>query len=526
MESSQVLHGDCIEVLKQFPDNHFTACVTDPPYGLSAQPDMAEVLTHWLTGDDYSHRGSGFMQAAWDSFVPGPATWREVYRVLKPGATLLCFAGQRTQDLMGVSLRLAGFEVTDTIMWVFGVGFPKSHNVSRAIDKAAIVNCPDCVGAIGYYQMEKRLWRKAMLWLMVQKPAMRLRKYLKRRKIDSCGRCKGSGKVKGAEREVMGQGQWSGRQPNKRDNHNSLYGDYAASNHVATQITAPATPEAALFAGWASALKPAYEPILVCRKSNDGSFAQNALRRGVSGLNIDGCRVEVSKDDSSHRKPQDKYYCNDSIFGVGGGQNQKNGNLNPQGRFPPNLLLECNCGAGQGGKHAPDCVCGMLDEQSGVSVSSGTVVANKPGAAPNGIYGNYGINLQSKNVGKGDKGGASRFYPNLPPDAARFKYSPKAPQKERGDYGHPTQKPEAVMDWLCRLVKQPEYNLLLDPFGGTGTTAIGAIKNRMGYVVIEQEPEYVEAIKHRIATYTGQPEPPVKAKLNGKPPEPKQMSLF
>ena len=97
--------------MKQWPDNIIDSVVTDPPYGLSEQPDMAEVLTHWLDGDDYNHRGSGFMGTSWDSFVPGPAKWREMYRVLKPGATLLCFAGRRMQDLMGIALRLAGFEV-------------------------------------------------------------------------------------------------------------------------------------------------------------------------------------------------------------------------------------------------------------------------------------------------------------------------------------------------------------------------------------------------------------------------------
>jgi len=146
MESRLIL-GDCIEVLKQFPDNHFTAVVTDPPYGLSNQPDMRDVLQHWLSGDDYQHRGGGFMGKEWDSFVPGPKIWEEVFRVLKPGGHVLSFSGTRTYDLMTTAMRLAALEVRDKIdfycelerqfSWVYGSGFPKSHNISKAIDKAA-----------------------------------------------------------------------------------------------------------------------------------------------------------------------------------------------------------------------------------------------------------------------------------------------------------------------------------------------------------------------------------------------------
>src|SRR5690606_19548912 len=114
--------GDCLDVMSTMPDNSVDAIVTDPPYGLSDNklPDMAEILQHWIAGDDYQHRGGGFMGKAWDSFVPGPATWREALRVLKPGGHILCFAGSRTVDLMGLSLRLAGFEIRDQIQWLYG----------------------------------------------------------------------------------------------------------------------------------------------------------------------------------------------------------------------------------------------------------------------------------------------------------------------------------------------------------------------------------------------------------------------
>jgi len=137
MTKELLLQGDCLTRLKELEDNSVDSCVTDPPYGLSKEPDINEVLTKWLAGEEYDHRHGGFMGKAWDSFVPHPDIWREVYRVLKPGGHALVFAGTRTQDLMTVSLRLAGFEVRDVIEWLYFSGFPKSHDVGKAFDKRA-----------------------------------------------------------------------------------------------------------------------------------------------------------------------------------------------------------------------------------------------------------------------------------------------------------------------------------------------------------------------------------------------------
>src|SRR5690625_123950 len=132
---NKVIHGDCLDVLKELDDNSVDSVVTDPPYGLSKEPDINEVLSKWLAGEEYDHGHGGFMGKSWDSFVPHPDIWREVYRVLKPGGHALVFAGTRTQDLMTISLRLAGFEVRDVIEWLYFSGFPKSHDVSKAFDK-------------------------------------------------------------------------------------------------------------------------------------------------------------------------------------------------------------------------------------------------------------------------------------------------------------------------------------------------------------------------------------------------------
>jgi site-specific DNA-methyltransferase (adenine-specific) len=131
----EIVQGDCLETLRTFPDACIDAVVTDPPYGLSREPNVAEVLTKWLAGEDYQHRGGGFMGKSWDSFVPGPAVWREALRVLKPGGHLLSFFGTRTYDLGTMAIRLAGFEIRDQLAWMYGTGFPKSKNVAMSIDK-------------------------------------------------------------------------------------------------------------------------------------------------------------------------------------------------------------------------------------------------------------------------------------------------------------------------------------------------------------------------------------------------------
>lgn len=141
-----IVLGDCLEVLKRMRACSVDAVVSDPPYGLSREPDIAEVLRHWLAGDAYEHGSAGFMGCSWDSFVPGPEYWREVYRVLKPGGHLLAFSSTRTDDLLSIAIRFAGFERRDEIRaeglgslaWLYGTGFPKSKNLGKATGDEAL----------------------------------------------------------------------------------------------------------------------------------------------------------------------------------------------------------------------------------------------------------------------------------------------------------------------------------------------------------------------------------------------------
>ena len=205
-----IYHGDCIEVLRTLPDCSVDAVVTDPPYGLS------------------------FMGKRWDYDVPSEAVWAECLRVLKPGGHLLAFAGTRTQHRMAVRIEDAGFEIRDMIAWVYGSGFPKSHDVSKAIDRAA--------GA------EREVVRYE----------------------DTASR------YDGCERKSTG------------DESNSVS---QCINNRKVSITAPATDAARQWSGWGTALKPAMEPITVARKPLDGTVAENVLTHGTGAINVDGCRV-------------------------------------------------------------------------------------------------------------------------------------------------------------------------------------------------------------------------------------------
>ena len=215
--------GDCLEVMKEIESNSIDTVITDPPYGLSKEPDMAEVLSHWLVGDDYEHRGGGFMGKSWDSFVPGPSVWKEVYRVMKPGACLMAFGGTRTNDLLSIAIRLAGFRKFDEIdyyygglppqiAWAYGQGFPKSHAIGKAIDKAA-----------------------------------------------------------GAEREVVGMGAADCeylRRGEPCPGHGDA-GKRQSGPTIHVLLTAPATDAAALWEGYGTALKPAHEVILCFYKPRE-----------------------------------------------------------------------------------------------------------------------------------------------------------------------------------------------------------------------------------------------------------------
>jgi DNA modification methylase len=290
----QLLLGDCLERLRDLPDCSVDACVTDPPYGLS------------------------FMGKAWDYDVPTVEVWREVLRVLKPGGHLLAFAGTRTQHRMAVQIEDAGFEIRDLIAWVYGSGFPKSLDVSKAIDKQRTEDQEPVrkICRVIRAAMEARGLKSRHLvdhfdgchprlidhWaardtdsqpsLPTWEQWLRLRELLDLgtehdAEVWRLNGRKGQPGDAWADREVVGQG-W--RVDKKQGAVN--YGGGTPTG--AYDITAPATPAAQQWAGWGTALKPALEPITVARKPFKGTVAANVLEHGTGAINVDGCRVGTS----------------------------------------------------------------------------------------------------------------------------------------------------------------------------------------------------------------------------------------
>ena len=245
-----LMQGDCLEKMKGLPDNSVDSIITDPPYGIS------------------------FMAKKWDYDVPSVEVWREAMRVLKPGGHALIACGTRTQHRMVVNIEDAGFEIRDVVSWIYGSGFPKSLNISKAIDKAA-----------------------------------------------------------GAEREVVGESEYAARasksQPYKQ-------GEQGATDN--RNITAPATPEAKQWDGWGTALKPACEFFTLARKPlSEKTIAKNVLKWGTGGINIDGCRVETDEKITNHSRGSESAISKGK-YGDSSAQETHQTAGQTQGRFPANLI--------------------------------------------------------------------------------------------------------------------------------------------------------------------------------------------
>ena len=487
MERFKLHRGDCLETLRTLADNSVDSIVTDPPYGLSKEPDMVEVLRHWLAGDDYKHKGTGFMGKTWDSFVPGPSVWRECLRVLKPGGHLLAFFGTRTQYMGTLAIRLAGFEVRDSIAWVYGSGFPKSLDVSKAIDKTG-------GASVAWFGPWFRKWREGNGVTQKQVSA------LFPSKSGGLTGCVSNWElglnmptpeqfnlirdtfglpfesIEAAQREVVGQrttgiGTGGGSTPIMGDGNRD--------------ITAPATEAARQWQGWGTALKPALEPITVARKPLIGTVAANVLAHGVGALNIDGCRVDNKAGGNSY-----------NMSAVGMPQDAEGSTV--AGRWPANLIHD-----------GSDEVVALFPESNG----SGKARKLKRGQRADGD--GWGMADQAGELRDAGTGSAVRFF-----------YCAKAGKKDR-DEGlghmpssarptmgngiggqpdqskannkntHPTVKPTDLMAYLCRLVTPPG-GVVLDPFTGSGSTGKAAMREGFRFIGCELSPEYLAIARARI----------------------------
>ena len=265
MTDVTLMLGNCLDRLKDLDDNSVDSIVTDPPYGID------------------------FMGKKWDYDVPSTEIWEQALRVLKPGGYLLAFAGTRTQHRMAVRIEDAGFEIRDMIAWVYGSGFPKSHNISKSLDKMA-----------------------------------------------------------GAEREVVGtydpRGTYDGKERSSKainTNWRDQEGRNDAIDNSSKAITAPATDEAKQWEGWGTALKPALEPITVARKPlEEKTVAKNVLKYGTAGINIDASRIPTNPDVDDARLGGNGSWKTDKASANVGNAPTKGNDISSseQGRFPANLI--------------------------------------------------------------------------------------------------------------------------------------------------------------------------------------------
>src|SRR5699024_8550882 len=472
-------NGDCIEVLATLPDASVDAIVTDPPYGLSntGPSSVADTITKWASGDrNHVPTGRGFMGKSWDAFVPPPAVWDECMRVLKPGGHMVVFPGSRTQDLMGLSIRLAGFEMRDSLAWLYGSGFPKSMNVGKAIDATVLT------GKSGSRSIREATDSREVIGKKMGLPGK------------SAGQKPGTYFSEAMEAE-------DGKDLDIRAER--LGGSIAEGGHRRDlDITAPATPEAAQWDGWGTALKPAFEPIVLARKPlAEKTVARNVLAHGTGAINVDACRIETEDNlngGSGHGMLRlGGCHTLDELKALAvAGEKTPNGEtatlvlaraetvkervgeyVQPSGRWPANVLLDQHAAA-------------WVDEQSGVLKSG----ALKPYQQANREhYSGAFPEVREVNT-PANEGGASRFF-----------YTAKAPKSERPNVDgvqHPTVKPLAIMRWLIRLVTPPG-GVVLDPFAGSAPTIEAALIEGFDPVGIEMEADYLPLIQHRIDRQAG-----------------------
>ena len=400
-----IITGDCLEIMPTLEADSIDSIITDPPYGLS------------------------FMGKNWDHGVPGVAYWIEALRVAKPGAFLLAFGGTRTFHRLAVAIEDAGWELRDTIGWLYGSGFPKSLNIGKAVDK-----------------------------------------------------------LQGNEREFV-----SGT---------AKPIEYSGKFDQRSSIERTKTKGSSEWEGWGTALKPAWEPIVVARKPIEKTVAENVLKYGTGGINIDGCRVETDEPITNHSRGK-KSAISKGKYGDSSEQETHQTNGQKLGRFPANLIHD-----------GSDEVLGLFPESK-----SGWRNSDKPNAVE-GACNSFGANNITGNHFN-DSGSAARFFycaksskqdrdEGCEGMSDRLKLTQMRSANGTGEKNfeggftdtirknhHPTVKPTALMRYLCKLVTQPN-GLILDPFCGSGSTGKAAIMEGFNFIGIDKEPEYVEIARRRI----------------------------
>ncbi len=466
-QEAVVYHGNCLEELKDLADNSVDAIVTDPPYGLGdSNPDyIMSALKMWIEGDRaHIPAGKGFMGKTWDSFVPPPAVWDECFRVLKPGGYILVFAGSRTQDLMGLSVRMAGFEIRDSLSWVYAQGFPKSLDIGKALEKAGNEEAAE-------------QWSG---WGTALKPAVEPiimgRKPLSEKNVSLNVLKWGTGGINIDESRIGMDTMGGGTMPDLRD--------VGAKSKEAIGID-----------------KLSFGQVSGAERIEYNNFKTGRFPANLLLSHADDC-VEVGVIEES-------YVINKTEEWTGFGQKERPDYESTEQKVST-PLYECVDG----------CPVKELDEQSGIR-PGGTYPA-KRGQAVNTSFAS-GQETEGGQRQMGDTGGASRFFyvgkankkdrnegldgleekgkvfngkndtsAGNAPGSVEDKFTTK-PQANH----HPTVKPTSLMEYLIKMVC-PQGGVVLDPFSGSGSTGKAAVRNGFKFVGVEMTDEYLPIIKGRL----------------------------
>lgn len=466
----KILTGDCLEVMRTLEENSVDAVVTDPPYGwhfMGKAWDDANIMKLAIQGKrpGETYIGADGIErktrnqtaeaagkydlslSANHTFELWTAGWaKEAFRILKPGGHMLVFCGPRTYHRMASGVEDAGFEIRDQLQWLFGSGFPKSHNISKAIDKSA-----------------------------------------------------------GAEREVGINLNVKGRSDNRTAGQVKAAGNAAIISND-DSVTAPATPDAIKYEGWGTALKPANEPIVLARKPlSEKTVALNVLKWGCGAINIDGSRIG-SETRFNPQKDTTAWHGNS----WSGKPQQSNGEIKTvQGRWPANVIFDEEAALmldeQTSGIHGAG---SQRNEGTAEQTANGGITSYQLGQNPrNGMrFGDSGgasrffycakASKSERNKGleneKKEKQGAR---PNSQDETGKF---PDHDHRPSGGNNHPTVKPVKLIEYLCRLITPPG-GLILDPFVGSGTCGVAAKNLGFNFIGIEMNPEYVAIAKKRIA---------------------------
>jgi DNA modification methylase len=569
-----LINGDCVEAMAAMPDACVDSVVCDPPYGLKFMgkkwdaPGLGFVERKPETGQKFdmiggnhnptcsadaarTRRAEGQRQQQWHM------QWLEqALRVLKPGGHLIAFGGSRTYHRLACAAEDVGFEVRDMLQWNYGSGFPKSHNVGKAIDKANGKTRADIVrlkrimrDLLGASKLTAASWneacgfeasgylRESSTWACVLPSEEKWRVM----RATLCAEVDLSPDFIEAERTVISAKPW--------DNSAACFEVGADhTKRIRGNVTAPATPEAAQWEGWGTALKPAHEPAILARKPLTGTVAANVREHGTGAVNIDGCRVGATGG-STIPSGMDRLNADNAAQGYRPGTYQQGTPTPPKGggRWPANVILshhpECKpagtrkvkttvAGAKSGGFEGglfgeddghtrdpdlvlgggyadadgtetieawechPDCPVAILDGQSGITKNTSHYSYKRS----DGDFIDTIPDQPAKRYWRVDKGGASRFFYTAKASRAEredgCEHLGVTNERKRGNH-HPTVKPIALMQYLIRLVTPPG-GVVLDPFTGSGSAAVAAEAEGMRCIAIEREAEYYEIAEARL----------------------------